>query len=43
LANPDVVESIRHLVQSEKVALGEQPRELSAAELQTILNFGSTE
>jgi acetyl-CoA synthetase len=43
LANPDVVESIRHLVQSEKVALGEQPRELSAAELQTILNFGSSE
>jgi acetyl-CoA synthetase len=43
LANPDVVEGVMHLVQSEKVARGEQPRELSAAELQTIKNFGSTE
>jgi acetyl-CoA synthetase len=43
LANPDVVESVLHLVQSEKVARGEQPRELSAAELQMIKNFGSTE
>ena len=43
LANPDVVEDVLHLVQSEKVARGEQPRELSAAELQTIKNFGSAE
>jgi acetyl-CoA synthetase len=43
LANPDVVEDIRRYVQSEKVAHGDQPRELTAAELQTILNFGSSE
>ncbi|MGD0851999.1 MAG: acetate--CoA ligase [Acidimicrobiales bacterium] len=43
LANPDVVEGVLHQVQSEKVARGEQPRELSAAELQTIKNFGSSE
>jgi acetyl-CoA synthetase len=43
LANPDVVTDIRHFVESEKVARGEQPRELSAAELQSILNFGSEE
>jgi acetyl-CoA synthetase len=43
LANPDVVTDIRHFVESEKVARGEQPRDLSAAELQSILNFGSEE
>ena len=43
LANPDVVEGVLHQVQSEKVARGELPRELSAAELQTIKNFGSSE
>ncbi|HVA70778.1 MAG TPA: acetate--CoA ligase [Acidimicrobiales bacterium] len=43
LANPEVVEDIRHYVQSEKVAHGEQPRELSEAELATIRGFGSAE
>jgi len=43
LANPDVVEGIRGYVQSEKVSHGDQPRELSAAELQAIKNFGSSE
>jgi acetyl-CoA synthetase len=43
LANPEVVEDIRHYVQSEKVAHGEQPRELSEAELATIRSFGSAE
>jgi acetyl-CoA synthetase len=43
LANPDVVTDIKHYVESEKVALGELPRDLSSAELQSILNFGSEE
>ena len=43
LANPEVVEDIRHYVQSEKVASGDQPRELSAAELAAIKSFGSSE
>jgi acetyl-CoA synthetase len=43
LANPEVVEDIRHYVQSEKVAHGVQPRELSEAELATIRGFGSAE
>jgi acetyl-CoA synthetase len=43
LANPEVVEDIRHYVQSAKVAHGEQPRELSEAELATIRGFGSAE
>ncbi len=42
LANPEVVEDIRHYVQSEKVARGEQSRELTAAELATIRSFGSS-
>ena len=41
LANPDVVTDIRHFVESEKVARGEQPRDLSAAEMESIVNFGS--
>src|SRR5665213_2672321 len=43
LANPEVVEDIRHYVQSEKVTSGDQPRELSAAELAAIKAFGSSE
>jgi acetyl-CoA synthetase len=43
LANPDVVTDIRHFVESEKVARGEQPRDLSAAEMASIVNFGSEE
>ncbi|HEV3383063.1 MAG TPA: acetate--CoA ligase [Trebonia sp.] len=41
LANPEVVEKIRHHVQSAKVAKGEVPRELSETELAEIKNFGS--
>jgi acetyl-CoA synthetase len=43
LANPDVVEDIRHYVQSEKVARGDEPRQLSAEELAAIKAFGSSE
>jgi acetyl-CoA synthetase len=43
LANPDVVEDILHHVQSEKVARGETPRELSAQELKEIEAFGQAE
>ena len=43
LANPEVVDDIRHFVQSEKVQRGEQPRELSAEELETIKSFGHAE
>jgi len=43
LANPEIVESIRHQVQSEKVAKGEVPRELSTQELQEIKAFGQSE
>jgi acetyl-CoA synthetase len=41
LANPEVVEKIRHQVQSTKLAKGETPRELSEAELTEIKSFGS--
>ena len=41
LANPEIVEKIRHQVQSAKVAKGEVPRELSEAELNEIKSFGS--
>ncbi len=41
LANPEVVDDIRHHVQSEKVASGDVPRELSAAELEEIKSFGA--
>jgi acetyl-CoA synthetase len=40
LANPEVVEDIRQHVQSEKVARGEVPRELSAQEIEEIEAFG---
>jgi acetyl-CoA synthetase len=43
LTNPDVVKNIQHLVQSEKLARGEQSRDLSSAELQSILNYGAEE
>jgi acetyl-CoA synthetase len=43
LANPDIVDGIRHHVQSEKVARGETPRELSAKELAEIEAFGQAE
>jgi len=41
LANPEVVEGIRHHVQSEKVKKGEEPRELSEAEYEEIKSFGA--
>ena len=43
LANPDIVEGIRHHVQAEKVARGETPRELSAKELEEIRAFGQAD
>ena len=43
LANPEVVEEIRHGVQSAKVERGEQPRELTPEELTEIRAFGQAE
>ena len=43
LANPEIVETIKHHVQSEKVNRGQTPRELSAAELEEIKAFGRAE
>jgi acetyl-CoA synthetase len=43
LANPEIVESIRHQVQAEKVTKGDQPRELSPQELEEIKAFGRVE
>jgi acetyl-CoA synthetase len=43
LANPEVVESIRHHVQSAKVAKGELPRQLSEAEYEEIAKYGAAE
>ena len=40
LANPEIVETIKRQVESEKVRRGETPRELSAAELEEIKRFG---
>jgi len=41
LANPEIVESIRHQVQSAKVAHGEAPRELTETEQAEIKAFGA--
>jgi acetyl-CoA synthetase len=43
LANPEIVEDIRHHVQSEKAAKGEVPRELSEAEKAEIAAYGHAE
>jgi acetyl-CoA synthetase len=43
LANPEIVDDIRHYVQSEKAARGEVPRELSPEELEEIKAFGQAE
>jgi acetyl-CoA synthetase len=43
LANPEIVESIRHHVQNEKVTRGETPRELSPEEEAEIKAFGQAE
>jgi len=40
LANPEIVDDIRQQVQSEKVARGETPRELTPQELEEIKRFG---
>jgi acetyl-CoA synthetase len=41
LANPEVVDGIRHHVQAAKVAKGETPRELTEIELAEIQSFGN--
>jgi acetyl-CoA synthetase len=43
LANPEIVDDIRHRVQQEKVSRGETPRELSEQELEEIKSFGQAE
>jgi acetyl-CoA synthetase len=43
LANPEIVDEIQQHVQSEKVARGETPRELTPQELAEIKRFGSAE
>ena len=43
LANPEIVDEIQQHVQSEKVARGETPRELTPQELEEIKRFGSAE
>ena len=43
LANPEIVDDIRHHVQSEKVARGEAPRELTPEEMEEIKAFGRVE
>jgi len=43
LANPEVVETIRHEVQAEKLAHGEVPRELSAQEMEEIKKYGQVD
>src|SRR3989441_1001042 len=43
LANPEVVEGIRHHVQREKLARGEVPRQLSPQEMEEIKAFGRAE
>jgi acetyl-CoA synthetase len=43
LANPEIVDDIRHHVQSEKVARDEAPRELTPEEMEEIKAFGQAE
>jgi len=43
LANPEIVDDIRHQVQGEKADRGEQPRELSPEETEAIKTFGEAE
>jgi acetyl-CoA synthetase len=43
LANPEIVDEIRHHVQSQKVASGEAPRELTPQEVEEIKTFGQAE
>jgi acetyl-CoA synthetase len=41
LANPEIVDDIRHHVQSEKLSKGEVPRELTEQEYEEIKAFGA--
>ena len=41
LANPEVVEDIRHHVQSAKVARDDVPRQLTESEFEEIKKYGS--
>ncbi len=43
LANPEIVDSTRRYVQSEKITRGENPHALSETELQELKEFGSAE
>ncbi len=43
LANPEIVEDIRHHVQAEKAAHGDVPRELTPEEVEELMAFGQTE
>ena len=43
LANPEIVDDIRHHVQGQKAASGEVPRELSPEELEELKTFGQAE
>jgi acetyl-CoA synthetase len=43
LANPEIVDDIRHHVQSEKVAHGDVPRELTSQEVEELQAFGRDE
>jgi acetyl-CoA synthetase len=43
LANPEIVDDIRHQVQSQKVASGDVPRELTPQEIEEIKAFGEAE
>jgi acetyl-CoA synthetase len=43
LANPEIVEQVRHRVQSEKLSHGEAPRELTPEEQAEIKAFGQAE
>jgi len=43
LANPEIVETIKHHVESEKVKSGQTPRELTEKELEEIKAFGRAE
>jgi acetyl-CoA synthetase len=43
LANPEIVEDVRHQVQTTKVMRGDLPRPLSPDELEEIRQFGQVE
>jgi acetyl-CoA synthetase len=43
LANPEIVDDIRHRIQAEKLAFGEVPRPLTPQEAEEIKAFGHAE